>query len=229
LLWQVLDLVFPPECPGCQKLDVRWCEECQNSLSHIQKPFCPVCGEPGKTEEICQDCLNTPPWFDQLRSVALFDGPIRKALHHLKYRNDIGLGEVLAHHLFDLFIEQGWEVDLVTSVPLGRKRNRQRGYNQAEILAKPFAGLANIPYNKRVIQRLKETRSQVDLSIQERMENVSGAFYANSMYCEQKSVIIIDDVTTTGSTISECARSLKQSGARQVYAMTLARAPLHFS
>jgi len=133
---------------------------------------------------------------------------------------------VLAPHLADVFREQRWDIDLVTSVPLSRKRLRLRGYNQAEKLAKPFAALIKKPYSGNVIQRVIDTRSQIDLSAEERRKNVSGAFYANAMHVNQNSVIIIDDVSTTGSTISECAQALKLAGAKKVYALTLARAPL---
>jgi ComF family protein len=161
-----------------------------------------------------------------LRSATLFGGNIREALHRLKYNQDIGIGEALAPHLVDVFYKQDWNIDLVTCVPLSPKRQRIRGYNQAEMLSMPFAALINKPHTPRAIHRIVDTRSQIDLNADERRKNVSGAFYANAMYVDQKSVIIIDDVSTTGSTISECAQALKQAGAKKVYALTLARAPL---
>lgn len=225
-LWKVLDIIFPPECPGCKTMGVRWCNYCRASIQNLPDPVCPICGEPGNTPSICRDCMDTPPAFDSLRSATLFEGKIREALHRLKYNRDIGLGEVLAPHLVETFHQQHWDIDLVTSVPLSRNRLRMRGYNQAEIIARPFAGLINKPYSGKVIQRVIDTRSQIDLSAEERRKNISGAFYANIMHINQKSVIIIDDVSTTGSTISECALALKQAGAKKVYALTLARAPL---
>ncbi len=156
----------------------------------------------------------------------MFDGTIREALHSLKYKNDIGLGEVLAPYLVGAFSQQSWDIDLVTAVPLSKKRLHDRGYNQAEKLAKPFAIRIKKPYFANAIQRTIDTKSQIDLSAEERRENVSGAFYAKSIYVNQKSVIIIDDVSTTGSTLSECASALKLAGAREVFALTLARAPL---
>jgi ComF family protein len=192
----------------------------------LPEPICQVCGEPGSDKTICPDCLSDPPAFDILRSATLFDGKIREALHHLKYNQDIGIGEALAPHLVNVFATQNWNIDLVTSVPLSQKRQRIRGYNQAEMLARPFAAMIKKPYSSHAINRIIDTRSQIDLNADERRKNVSGAFYANTMYIDQKSVIIIDDVSTTGSTISECALALKQAGAKEVYALTLARAPL---
>jgi len=192
----------------------------------MPEPICPICGESGSGQGVCHDCIQKPPDFDALRSATLFEGRIREALHHLKYNHDLGLGEVLAPHLVKVYQKQAWSADLVTAVPLSRKRQRMRGYNQAEILAKPFAALIQKPYSARAVQRVVDTRSQIDLSADERRKNVLGAFHANSLYVSQKSVIIVDDVSTTGSTISECALALKQAGAIKVYALTLARAPL---
>jgi len=226
MFWKAVDWVFPPECPGCQKTGVRLCDECRNTIVSLPEPICPICGEPGMDARICHDCQLNPPGFNRLRSFTLFTGLTRESLHRLKYRNDIGLGEVLAPLLVNLYRQYEWPVDIVTAVPLSKKRFKSRGYNQAEELARPFAALIHAPYYSKAIQRIVDTKSQIDLSAEERRENVSGAFYANSMYVNLKSVIIIDDVSTTGSTISECAIALKEAGARQVYALTLARAPL---
>lgn len=207
-------------------MGVRWCDACAHSVIPLREPYCPVCGEPGNTMEVCEDCQTIPPDFDNLRSHTLFTGPIREALHHLKYNNDIGLGEVLAHYLVETFQQQKWDADIVTAVPLSKRRLRSRGYNQAEELARPFAAMIHKPYMGNIVKRVVDTRSQIDLSAEERRENVYGAFYANSMFIKAKSVIIIDDVSTTGSTISECARALRKAGAREIHAITLARAPL---
>ncbi|HEX7555846.1 MAG TPA: ComF family protein, partial [Leptolinea sp.] len=219
--------VFPPECPGCKTMGTRWCDSCRKSIEILGGPVCPVCGEPGSNSLICKDCLQNPPDFDALRSSTLFEGKIREALHRLKYNQDISLGEVLAPYLVSTYQSQSWEIDVVTSVPLSKKRFRMRGYNQAEMLARPFAVLINKPYTNKAVQRVVDTRSQIDLSADERRKNVSGAFCASSAHIDHKSVIIIDDVSTTGSTISECARALKEAGAQKVFALTLARAPLN--
>jgi competence protein ComFC len=225
-VWNILDWIFPPDCPGCETQGVRFCEKCKSSVHQIPEPICPVCGEPGKLKGLCSDCQTELPYFDALRAYTIFEGPVRNALHRLKYRNDINQGDVLSPFLVDLFSQQNWAVDLVTAVPLSKERYRSRGYNQAERIARPFAAQIKKPYFPHAIQRVVNTQSQIDLSLVERRENVSGAFYANAMVVSRKSVIIIDDVSTTGSTISECARALKEAGADKVYALTIARAPL---
>lgn len=227
MVWNVLDWIFPPDCPGCEKKGVRFCDDCRKSVQPLSGPLCPVCGEPVRVDGLCSDCIKESPAFDALRAYTLFDGEIRNALHRLKYRNDISQGDVLAPFLVELFTRQGWNVDIVTAVPLSKKRLRSRGYNQAERIARPFAARIKKPYLTNAVHRVIDTKSQIDLSLTERRENVSGAFYANSMVVALKSVIIIDDVSTTGSTISECARALKEAGAEKVYALTVARAPLN--
>ena len=226
VMWNVLDWIFPPDCPGCGVTGERFCEKCKGSIQPITGPVCPICGEPDTSESLCADCISLTPDFDALRAYAIFDGPVRNALHRLKYRDDISQGDVLSSFLAEVFSRQNWQVDLVTAIPLSKERLRTRGYNQAEQIARPFAVRINKPFIAHAVERKINTKSQIDLSLSERRENVSGAFYANSMVVDLKSVIIIDDVSTTGSTISECARALKEAGAEKVYALTVARAPL---
>jgi ComF family protein len=229
MMWNILDWIFPPDCPGCGKKGIRFCEDCQKLVLPLPDPLCPLCGEPVRLEGLCSDCIKESPSFDALRAYTLFDGEIRNALHRLKYRNDISLGGVLAPFLVELYSRQGWNVDVVTAIPLSKKRLRSRGYNQAERIARPFAAMIKKPYLTNAVHRIIDTKSQIDLSLTERCVNVSGAFYANSMDVALKSVIIIDDVSTTGSTISECSRALKEAGAEKVYALTIARAPLNIN
>ncbi len=116
-----------------------------------------------------------------------------------------------------------WQIDLITAVPLNKKRQKERGYNQAEILAKPVAMKMGISYSSKVIQRIKHTNSQVGLSIQERQNNVADAFLATPALVKSKNVLIIDDVATTGSTMDACAKALIEAGTRTVFALALAK------
>jgi ComF family protein len=142
----------------------------------------------------------------------------------MKYRQDIGLGEVLAVPLAQFFFTLGWQVDLVIPVPLGKKRARQRGFNQAALLAYPFALETGIEYQPRALWRSKETSTQVGLSIAQRRQNVENAFTAEPNRVAGKRVLLLDDVATTGATLSSCARSLLNAAAVDVQALTLARA-----
>ena len=175
----------------------------------------------------CAICKETNPPFEMMRSWLVFEGPIRHALHQLKYRRNVALGDALAQPLAEFVGKLGWEVDLVVPVPLGKKRMKERGYNQVGFVAMPLAAINHWRYAPRALIRSRETRSQVGLTISERKENVSGAFQADSALVSGTAVLLMDDIATTGATLSACATSLLDSGAQAVYALTLARAFPH--
>lgn len=221
-LWRVLDWVFPPTCGGCDTLGSRWCKSCQQQVKRISGPVCPICGEPASG--VCLKCSSHPPEYTALRSFGFFQGPLREAIHRLKYNSDIGLAEPLSNHLIELYNELKWAVDVVAPVPLGSKRIKTRGYNQSGLLGRPLAYAINKSYQPGVLMRTRETRSQVGLSAAERRQNMDGAFSARANRVSGKTILIVDDVTTTGSTMNACAQALRQAGASAVYGLTLARA-----
>ncbi len=223
-LWTALDWLYPPLCGGCGSKGDRWCPDCRSKVHIIQPPICKRCGQQLQSGELCSRCKNSPPNFAALRSWAAFDGPVRNALHQLKYRKNIALGERLAEPLCSVFLAQGWNVGIVAPVPLGIARLKERGYNQAALIAHPFSLALGLPYVPGALQRRRETHSQVGLSIAERKENVSGAFSARRDVVASQSVLLIDDVATSSATLDACASALRMDGADQVYCLTLARA-----
>lgn len=229
LLWAGIDLVFPPSCAGCGRPGFRWCPACQKDLPSLREPVCSVCGTTlaRLDGDSCIQCRRQPPAFHSLRSWAAFDGPVRNALHRLKYRRDLGLGEALTPHISRFALDLGWPVDLVVPVPLGRRRQSERGYNQAALIAWPLAMALGIEYDQQALARVRDTRSQVGLARRERQENVRDAFMAKPSRVRGRSILLVDDVATTGSTLSSCAGALCASGARDVFALTAARALPH--
>ena len=227
LLWSCLDWIFPPACGGCGKPGTRWCAECRQTIEKVAEPVCQICGDPGQNEDLCPDCRASRPEYIKLRSAAMFAGPLRAALHRLKYERDAGLGEPLSKHLIELYNQDKWDIDLVVPTPLSARRARERGYNQSSMLARPFAWAIQKPYHPAALRRTRETRSQVGLSAAERRKNVESSFTALPETVRGKTVLIIDDVMTTGSTINACAQALRTAGATGVYGLTLARAALH--
>ncbi len=225
-MWEAVDWVYPPYCGGCGKFGERWCSDCQTQIERMPAEICPTCGNPFLGGTLCERCTAEPPAFLQLRSAAIFKGSIRKAIHQLKYNRDLGLGEALSKHLIDLVDEFGWPLDCVTSVPLSNAHLTERGYNQSNLLARPLALIRHIPFMPQALKRIRETRTQVGLSAKEREINVRDAFWANANLVRNKTVVVIDDVTTTGSTIRSCASALHVAGALSVYGLTLARAVL---
>ncbi len=225
-MWAAIDWVYPPYCGGCGQFGDRWCEHCRASLEPLPVEICPICGNPHAGAALCSRCATEPPTFTAMRSAAIFKGPLRHAIHRLKYNRDVGLGEVLAKHLIGLAEDLNWSFDCVTSVPLSNAHLMERGYNQSNLLARPLALVRRIPFMPQALKRTRETRTQVGLSAKERDINVREAFWANANLVRNKTVVVIDDVTTTGSTIRACASALHAAGALSVYGLTLARAVL---
>ena len=185
------------------------------------------CGVPIDKPTLCERCRVEQPPYRALRSWAAFDFPVRQALHRLKYRRDMGLGDALAVPIAEFVDSLGWPFEVVLPVPLGRKRMQERGYNQVALIAQPFTLLLGREYRPAILRRKRETRSQVGLSAMERHANVKDAFVADPRFVQGKIVLVFDDVATTGSTLSSCAEALFQSGAKDVYALTVARALPH--
>ncbi len=224
LAWQALDWIYPPYCGGCEQPGARWCTVCQASAQVIGTDICPVCGQQQADGRMCAQCAKESPPFSAIRSWAVYQGTLREAIHRLKYKHDIALAEALAVHLIEIADRMRWNVDLITPVPLGAKRAVDRGYNQAGMLARPLALYTRVAFHSRALRRTRETDSQVRLGPLERRANVHDAFEANASLVAGKTVLVIDDVTTTGATIESCARALRIAGAAVVYGLTLARA-----
>jgi competence protein ComFC len=227
LLWGSLDWLFPPVCGGCQREGFRWCPDCRQEVQQVPEPICRACGLPLARSGLCPSCRVSLPPYKALRSWLIFEGPIRRALHTLKYRRNVGLGDTLAVYLVEYVGRLGWSADLVVPVPLGRQRMNERGYNQVGLVAKPLAAILGWCYSPQALARVRETRSQVGLSALERKENVSEAFCAAPGLVQGKSVLLMDDVATTGATLASCSSALLKAGAQSVHALTLARALPH--
>lgn len=225
--WNMLDLLFPPVCGGCNKPGLRWCAECQARVHVLKGILCEICGLPQDKPGICEACLAERPHFRALRAWAVFSDPVRSVLHKLKYRRDVSMGDALASEMIPFIRELEWQIDLVVPIPLGRLRLKERGYNQVGMIAKPLALALGMRYAPNELMRRKETRSQVGLTKVERKANVQHAFQAGTGV-SGKTVLIMDDVSTTGSTLAAGAQALYSAGARDVYALTVARAlPQH--
>lgn len=223
-LWASLDLLFPPSCGGCGRPGGGWCEDCQNCVRRVESPFCERCGQSQDTFGLCENCMAAPPHFTAVRSWAVFEGPVRQAIHRLKYKRDISLGVILAQPMIAYLREMDWNIEGIVPVPLGVARLRERGYNQATLLARPLALGTSKPFLPQGLIRARETRSQVGLSFTQRRENVTGAFRARSNLVTGRCVLVVDDVATSSATLDACAKALLEGGASKVYGLTLARA-----
>ncbi|HET9914770.1 MAG TPA: hypothetical protein VFQ13_22960 [Anaerolineales bacterium] len=145
----------------------------------------------------------------------------------MKYRRNIGFGESIAMQMVDFVHSLCWPAEMLIPVPLGKKRLKERGYNQVGLVARPLAYQMRWIYAPQALWKTRETRSQVGLSISQRHENVHNAYQADPKAVMRKSILIMDDVATTGSTISACTDALLCAGAKEVYVLTIARALSH--
>lgn len=159
-----------------------------------------------------------------IRSYARYRGPLVRALLQLKYRPNRRLASHMAGWLAALAGRESWRPGIIVPVPLGQKRLRQRGYNQATLIAAGLADCLGAQLVERLLARSRETRSQVGLGMADRQRNVQGAFLASASGLEGQSVCIVDDLCTTGATLSACAAALMEAGVEQVVGLTVARA-----
>src|SRR5687768_16780911 len=184
---------------------------------------------PTKGKSMCEKCKSEPPAYQMMRSWAVFDSPIQNGLHTMKYRRNIGFGEAIAMQMVNFVSSLGWPVEVLIPVPLGKKRLKERGYNQVGLVARPLAYQMGWKYEPQALWKTRETRSQVGLSVSQRRENVDAAYQANPNIVRRKSILIMDDVATTGSTIAACTEALLAAGAQDIYVLTIARALSHHS
>jgi ComF family protein len=147
----------------------------------------------------------------------------------MKYRGNIALGEALAAQMGEFVCALGWPVQMLIPVPLSKKRQKERGYNQVGLVAQPLAYYTDLEYSPQALEKVRETRTQVGLTTSQRRENVQNAYQAHPEAVRRKSILLMDDVATTGSTTSACTKALLSAGAQEVYILTIARALSHHS
>lgn len=219
----MLDVLYPPRCPGCGRLGEVFCAACLALVEPMPAPACPRCGRPGPDETLCAECQASPSPLDVIVSAAVFAPPLRQAIHQLKYENNRSLAEPLSALMVAAWLHLPGPVDLIVPVPLHRKRAAERGYNQAALLARGLAEAVGVPLDEKALIRARVTRQQVGLGRTERALNVAGAFTC-ARDVAAKRIVLVDDVCTTGSTLQACAEALRSGGASWVGGFTLARA-----
>lgn len=245
--WAVaaLDLVFPACCPVCEaslgegRRDPL-CGACWNGIVRIEPPLCSRCGAgihvegpesaaptPERSPTLgvareCGACAIAPAAFDWARAAALYAGPLREAIQRFKFGRRVALARPLAALVVEQCAAAVPAGAVIVPVPLGRERERERGFNQAALLAERVAHALQAPWRPRWLARSRATAPQTALSANERRDNVRGAFVASTA-AAGADVVVVDDVLTTGATAAECARALRAAGARSVGVLVVAR------
>jgi ComF family protein len=219
-----LDLLFPQWCIGCGAEGDLLCRSCRLSLPAIVPPICPKCGKPQPGGILCSGCVAWPADIDGFRSPYCFEGTIRQAVHQLKYKNLKALAKPLAVLVYNYWQNNPFPGEVLVPVPLHPKRLKERGYNQAALLAGELGKLSGLPVVDNCLTRDQFSLPQARTSsVIERRKNVARSFSCLNTHLKNKHIILIDDVATSGATLNACAAALKSSGAISVWGMTLAR------
>jgi len=225
LYHDLLDLLFPPRCVGCDRLGVWLCERCAQCLPFLDGPVCVQCGRPLTEIGVCPICRKKSLRLDSIRSTFLFEGVVRDAVYALKYRGAYSVTAPLVGRMADYWRRHHLKGDILVPVPLHPKRERKRGYNQSILLAQELGHQLGLPVTSQLLCRVRNTVSQTKLNQQERRVNVQDAFaLTKSVKLTGTRLVLIDDIATTGATLDACAKVLLEAGAEAVCAFTLARA-----
>ncbi|MEX1020654.1 MAG: ComF family protein [Litorilinea sp.] len=225
-----LDFIFPPACASCQTLGWDLCPTCAQAVEPMPATICAHCGRVSPRAIVqCPLCrAGAFHALEMIRSAALFHSTLRAAIHAFKYTGQTALAAPLARYLVTIYAQAPWRdlphpIDAVVPVPLHATRLAQRGYNQSELLAHAFSRQMALPLAPHWIERVRWTRQQVGLDVAARQANVAAAFVATPAV-QGKTILLLDDVFTTGATLQACAQAARLAGARQVYGITLAAA-----
>lgn len=218
-----MDLLFPPRCVVCRARGEWLCLHCRPQLDLFQPPLCPRCGLPVEPNEPCSACRWERVPLNGKRACGYFEGPLRQAVHRLKFNGERYLAEPLAAIMAETWRQSPPPVDILVPVPLGKKRERERGYNQSALLAAEVGRLLGLPVDEQTLRRVRETPPQMGLPRESRLANLEGAFACQPDPIAGRRVCLIDDVTTTGATLAACASTLRRAGARAVCGLTVAK------
>ena len=217
-----LDLLLPLHCLGCRREGDIICARCIEGLRRLEQPFCDTCAQPNSHGQ-CQWCLDHPSKIDGIRAPYLFEGPLREVVHRLKYRGWRAAAPVLGGLLAGYLDKHRLPGQVLVPVPLHSSRLRSRGYNQSHLLAKEAGKMLDLPVREGLLKRAKDSPPQVEArSREQRRANVAGSFESSDEVAGL-SILLVDDVATTGSTLMACATALKEAGAASVWGLALAR------
>jgi len=230
----LLDLLFPPLCHVCKAFipeagELFICAGCLKKIPFLVSPLCTVCGIPFTTEagqdHTCGACISHAP-FHICRSATLLAGPVQELIHRFKYGGRVHLCQPLGYLTATALAHfyAGAEPDVIVPVPLHRKRLRQRGYNQSQLIGGVLEKQWGVPQEVGNLRRLRWTEPQTSLDATDRAHNVRGAFgVRDAKRLAGKRVLLVDDVLTTGSTMRACVDALREAKVSAVFAVTVAR------
>ena len=226
---EVLHVLYPKRCPICDRILGSWvrlgeypvCDDCRKKIIYVTEPVCKKCGKPISNErgEFCHDCRRHSHAFIQGKGLWVYKGAVKTSIYRLKYGNrreyGIAYGQALVEQYGDWIQRNG--IQAIIPIPLHKKRKRQRGYNQAEIIAREIGRQMDIPVFTKLLIRCVHTRPQKELNDKERKNNLKKAFKMTENNVQLRQILLVDDIYTTGSTIDGAAGALLEAGVERIY------------
>ncbi|MBI4373899.1 MAG: ComF family protein [Deltaproteobacteria bacterium] len=228
----ILDFIFPRRCLACRLISKEpLCPPCLEKFPVLPASHCPRCARPffntsleGMTH-LCGDCLVSSPPYRKVYALGLYQGLLSDLIGRMKYRKEERLADFLGESLAEALGEETIQADLIVPVPLHPERLRERGFNQASRIAESLGKLLGTQVEKYDLVRCRETPHQTTLSREERLKNLKGAFrIARSEKFDGKKLLLVDDVYTTGATLTASTKVLLEAGAKEVAVAVVARA-----
>jgi len=232
-LQETFDWLLPPACQLCGETlipssVIHLCQPCRERFPKITSPRCPHCllphATPAGADYPCEECLRNPLPTSQVVALGSYQEGLREAIHRFKFRGGIGLSRPFGELLASSLAEGKIIPDSIVPVPLHGRRLRRRGYNQSHLIARELQRSLGGVLEKRLLVRSQETLPQQELPLSERRRNVRGAFMVTRKLGGE-SILLVDDVLTTGATVRGCAEVLRKAGAADIVVAVLARAP----
>lgn len=225
------ELLFPSRCPACDGILLQnekergFCNRCQPNILRINNAYCLKCGKQldYDSKKICKDCENKKHYFTQGRAVYVYAKDMKPAMYRLKYANRRCYAEVFAKEAAEKYgawiREKG--IQAMVPIPMYRKKEKVRGYNQATVIAKALEKKLSLPVLENAVVRVKNSRPQKELNDKERKNNLENAFKIRKNDVKLKKILLIDDIYTTGSTMDAVSRVLLQAGAKEIYCLSV--------
>lgn len=219
-----LDLLYPPRCIICDRVvstQETVCSACQKKIHIVQEPACMKCGKPllDSRKEFCRDCGKVKHNFVQGKSLWIYETEIKRSIYRFKYQNKReyagGYAEEIAKQYGEWIRKK--KIQALVPVPLYKKKEKKRGYNQAQALAQELGGIWGLPVYKDLLIRVRDTLPQKMLNDTERKNNLKKAFKTTENIVQLKHILLVDDIYTTGSTLDAAAEALLKAGAEEIY------------
>ena len=227
----VIGILYPKRCVACDKVllkiekDVGFCRECQPKIKLVGDVTCIKCGTPlgNSQREYCETCSKINHYYNQNKSIYVYTGDMKNAMYRFKYSNRRCYGKVFADHavkLYGSWIKKNG-IEAIIPVPMYKNKERRRGYNQAEVFGKALSKATGVPLKNKIIRRDYDTEVMKQLNSLKRKKNLLNAFSLQKNIVQFRKVLIVDDIYTTGTTMDEVTKVLKEGGTQEIFCMSI--------